>query len=374
MKQEVIISNVQYNDPEHEAALNIIKDRLISTVELQGKQDGPQNKPKTIDEHCALILNLIEVTLQGGIDRNQQKYLPVSGVAAAKLAEMEADKKEQELQVAIDDEEHALPDAINDAKRLQPDVKLIKIRRWVFAGLVFIALTEGYLSYPAFRHVSFPIIASIIASIAIAFGVGITSHHLGGYIKNAQTRAQVIRRYLISLVPAIIGFSVLGVMRANAYNHTSHLQVGSQNVTSQSSSSASAVAIAIISILLYWVALFLSSKFFRTKAERLQEHAYEEKCNALEALQKSIQDKKDEIVRVRYEKVAKMALAAKRFEYALYQERQLINFAQNAAEAYKQKNLRHRKDGCPAFFSHKPIFHFTTFFDSIKTQKYETVY
>jgi hypothetical protein len=251
----------------------------------------------------------------------------------------------------------------------------MKIRKWVFVGLIFIAATEGYLSYSPFRHASFPVFAAIIACIAIAFAVGISSHYLGGWIKDAKNRVQLITRYVISMIPAIIGFSVLASLRASAYNHTSNLQVGSQHITSHSQSTTSALAIAIVSILLYWVALFLSSRFFRTKEERLQEHAYEEKCKVVEALQKDIQDKKDEIVKVRYEKVAQMTLAVKRFEYALYQELQLINFAQEVAEAYKQKNLRHRKDGCPSFFSQKPVFHFTRFFDNVKqqTQKYEAV-
>jgi hypothetical protein len=372
MEQNIIISNVQYSDPEHEATLSKINGDLIATVELQGKQDGSQHKPKTPIEHQAHVLNLIEVTVQGAIDRNQQKYLPISGIAEAKLVEAEANKKEQELQNAIHEEEHAIPEADREVERLKPDVKLITIRRLVFTGLVFIAITEGWMSYPAFRHVSFPVIVAIIAAIAIAFAVGISNHHLGGYIKAAQNRAQFIRRYFISLIPAIAGFTVLGIMRANAYNNTTNLQVGAQHIAPQHHNTASAFSIAVISILLYWVGLFLSSKFFRTQVERMREQEYEEKCRALAALQKSIQDKKDEIVRVRYDKVSKMTLAVKMYEYAVYMERSLVNFAQEAAEKYKQKNLRHRTDGCPAFFSEKPVFHFILFFDNSKPQRNET--
>jgi hypothetical protein len=73
MKQEIIISDVQYHDPEHEAALNEIKGNLVTNVELQGKQDGEQDRPKTPDEHQALNLNKIEVTLQSGLDLNQKR-------------------------------------------------------------------------------------------------------------------------------------------------------------------------------------------------------------------------------------------------------------------------------------------------------------
>lgn len=371
MKQEIIVTDVQYVDPEHESALQEMKSRLLAKVELQGKQDGEQNKPKTPEEYQAFVLNLIEVTVQGAIDYNQQRYLPISGAVAAKAAENVAIKREHELQMAINDDEHALPGMELETKRLQPDVKLMHIRKWVFVGLVFIALTEGYLSYPAFRHSSFPVLPSIIASIAIAFAVGISSHYLGGYIKNAQNRTQFIWRYLVSMIPAIGGFSVLGSMRATAYNHVSSLQVGSSYVTPQAPSVASAAAITIVSILLYWVGLFLSSRFFRTRAERTQEHAYEEKCKELAAIQKGIKEKRDEIIRVRYEKVAQMALAGKRFEYALYQEQQQINFSQMASEAYKQKNMRHRSDDCPSFFSQRPQFHFTRFFDNLNFQRHE---
>src|ERR1700733_7141489 len=96
MKQEIIITDVQYHDPEHELALNEIKGHLTTKVELQGAQDGAQDKPKTPDEHQALILNLIEVTVQKGLDLNQKRYLPISGGAAARLHEMEAEKKERE--------------------------------------------------------------------------------------------------------------------------------------------------------------------------------------------------------------------------------------------------------------------------------------
>jgi hypothetical protein len=288
------------------------------------------------------------------------------------LVEIEANKKENALQNAINDDEHILRDASNEVKRLQPDVKHMQIRQLVFVGLSFIAVTEGYLSYPAFRHASFPVLPAISACVAIAFAVGITSHHSGGFIKNAQTRAQLILCYLISLLPAIIGFSVLGYMRASAYNHVSNLQVDTDHVIAHPHS-ASAVSIAIVSVLLYWIALFISSRFFRTKTDRLREHAYEEKCKEVAALKKGIDSKNDEIVRVRYDKIKQMSLAVKRFEYALYLERQLINFAQEAAEAYKQKNLRHRTDGCPAFFCHKPRFNFTTFFNHGKLQNHEAV-
>jgi hypothetical protein len=369
MEKEIIIANVQYNDPEHEAALNEIKGRLISKVELHGLHDGAQNKPQTPAEHQAFILTLIEVTLQSGIDRNGQKYLPISGIAAAKLIESDTNKKERELQNAINEEEHTLSATRNEADKFKPDVKLITIRKLVFAGLVFISLSEGYLSYPAFRH-AFQVIPSLFASIAIAIAVCVCSHFSGGFIKRSVNQRQMVIRYIISLVPAVIAFGMLSVLRARAYNHVTQLSVG-QYVAPEYHNNVSALPIAIISILFYMVGLFLSAQFFKTPDERLREQAYIEKRNALAELQKSIQDKKDEIVRIRYDKVSRMTLAVKMFEYAVYQERHLVNFARVAAEAYKQTNRRHRTDGCPAFFAEKPIFNFNLFFNNIQTQHNE---
>jgi len=151
MKQEIIYSDVQYYDPEYEAALNDIKGRLLNRVELQGAHDGAENKPRTLDEYQAIILNLIEVTLQSAIDLNQKRFLPISGGTAARQYEIEAEKKVRELQNKINDDEHSLHVLISEAKELLPDIKLMRIRKWVFVGLVFVAATEGYLSYFPFR-------------------------------------------------------------------------------------------------------------------------------------------------------------------------------------------------------------------------------
>jgi hypothetical protein len=367
MQQQLILTEIQYRDIEHEAYLENLKHQIISTVELQGKQHGEQNMPKTIDEFRTLALNYIEVAVQGGININQQKYLPISGMSIAKLIEADADKKERELQNKINDAEHALQQARNDKKRLQPDVKLMHTRKWVFVGLVFIACTEGIASYTPFRHANFPIFLAALASIAVAWGVGMVAHHMGGYIKKAQNWKQVVARYLLAMIPAVIGFAYLGYLRASAYNHTFNPTASTREVASHAHSSASAAAIAVVSILLYWIAVYISAKFFRTKEERLQEHAYQEKCKEVAALEQSIAEMNGAIVQVRITKNTEIAVALKKWEYAFSAECGLINFAQEAAEAYKQKNLRHRTDNvCPECFAVKPEFHFITFFNNKK--------
>jgi hypothetical protein len=372
MKQELILSEVQYIDLEHEGYLNNLKQQVTERGELQGKQDGTQNKPKTADGHRALILNYIEVTVQGCIDRNQQRYLPVSGVAIARHIEIQAGKKVHDLRNSINDDEHSLRDAKNEAERLKPDVKLIAIRKWVLAALVFIACAEGFFSYVPFRHASFPVLAAIVASIAVAFGVGLSSHHLGGWIKQAKAWPQTAARYAVVLTLAIVGFSYLAMLRANAYNHKFNPTTSAHEAASHTNSTTSASAIAVVSILLYWVALFLSARYFRTKEERLQEQAYEEKCGDVSRLENGIAGKEKEIVETTANKNTEISVAFKKWEYALSIERMLINFAQEASEAYKQKNMRHRTDEVfPIFFSYKPQFNFNTFFTNVKAKQYE---
>lgn len=372
MEKTIIKTSGFYADPAQEAYLQQKKEHLLATIELQGRQDGSQNRPKTLDEYRAMALLYIEATIQSCINIIQQKYLPISGMGRAKIIEQDAVKKETEVQIALNEDERKLQVAEGEAKRLKPDVKLIIIRRWVMAGLIFIAAFEGWASYMPFRYSNFPILLALAASIGVAVAVGLASHHLGGGIRKATTTAQAVVRYLVALVPGIIGFGYLGVLRANAFNHTSRLAVGTHEVMNEPRC-ASAVAIAVISILLYWIGLFISAKFYRTQAERVQEEAYETKCVEVADLKASIAQKQAEINDIRQDKAQQIALAFATYEYALAQERGLISFAYEVAEIYKQRNLRHRTDGqCPDCFSHKPTFNFTTFFQNAKPQEHET--
>jgi hypothetical protein len=363
MNQQITISESQYKDMEHEGYLSSLKLQLAATAELQGKQHGEKNIPKTKTEFCTMVLNFIEVTIQGAININQQKYLPVSGISIAKLIEADATKKEMEIRNSIYDAEHDLDKARNEAKNLMPDVKLIKARKWVFAGLTFIACSEGAASYTPFRHANYGIVLACLASLGVAIGVGGVAHLMGGFIKQAKNWRQTTARYLLAMIPAAIGFGYLGILRARVNNHIFSPTVNTHEITTQSPNASSATAIAAVSILLFWIALYISKKYFRTEEERLKEHAYEEKCREVCTLEGNIANKNYEIKQVLITKNTEIAIALKRWEYAFSAECGLMTFAQEAAELYKQKNLRHRTDGvCLECFATKPEFNFITFF------------
>jgi hypothetical protein len=369
MNQQLIISEVQYRDIEHEGYLSTLRQQVTATAELQGKQHGEKNMPKTMDEFRTMVLNFIEVTIQGALNVNQQKYLPISGMGIAKLIEAAATKRELEIQNKIHDDEHALEKARNEAKRLQPDVKLMQTRKLVLVGLTFIACTEGAASYTPFRHANFSVLLAVLASIGVAIGVGAAAHHLGGWIKQAKNWAQTVLRYLLSMTLAVAGFGYLGILRARSYNHTFNPSTNAREVTAHNQSTASAAAIAAISIFLFWIALYISKKYFRTDEERLREHAYQEKCGEVGTLEQGIVEKNKEITLVRMTKNTEIAIALKRWEYAYSAECGLITFAQEAAELYKQKNIRYRTDGiCPECFAVKIEFNFITFFKPTKNQ------
>lgn len=366
MKQELVTQNAKFSDPETEAIIQKTKDELTTTCELQGVQDAKTNKPKTTAEHQALILNLIQVKIQTILDYLKKKFLPISGLAAAKLIQAEAEKKITELTSAIHDTEHKLIEVKKEAESLMRNPKLIETTKWVLIGLGFIAITEGFLSYSPFRYAHFPVIASIIASIAVAVAVYLGAHYSGGYIKAAKNKVQTIIRYFICMVPTVIFFSVLAGLRAGMYNHNSNVQVGSDHVSSHSTGSTSAIGIALISIILYFLGLFLSAKFYRTDEEAKKDHRYVELMEEAQLLEGGIKEKEDQIVIINYEKVAKMDQAMNVYEFAMHLEKQLVNYADEIAEHYKQKNMRFRTDGIPAFFSHKPVFNFQVFFSGNK--------
>jgi hypothetical protein len=372
MKTQTTITLSTYFDTDHEAILNVHKQKLLEKVKLQGKQDGQSNYPTSPEHHRALVLNLIEVILQNCIDINQRRYLPISGMVVANMISQEAENKKQALRKDIKVAEHALIDARTEALKQKPDVKFMQIRKFVFAVLVVLGVTESILSFPAFRHSSFPTLQAYIASMVVGALSALIAHHLGGAVKKAQTGIQKIVRYTFALVVACVGFGALAILRADAFNKPVYiLSVGNNTPTVSKHNTASALAIATISILFFMGCVFLSAQFFRTKAERIQETAYSEACELIAALENTIAECKAEIDKIESETEEQKSLALVRFEYAKYTETQIINFSQVAAEEYKQHNMIHRTDGCPAFLAQKPLFHFTRFFDTLKQSTHE---
>ncbi|MBS1633858.1 MAG: hypothetical protein JST10_14945 [Bacteroidetes bacterium] len=362
----------KYSDPEYAAHVAKVKKDVLTHIELEATHHGAQNRPNTLPEFQALTLNYIQTTVQGAIDSNQERFLPISGVIILNKIKAECQEKIDTLNATRKDKDHIATKLKNEAASLK--TKMIA-SPWSWIGYTCISgisISEGLLSYPAFRHASFPVLAAVSAATGIALGVGLGAHYLGGYIRRSETKKQFYKRYAIALTPFVVGFSALGSLRAGAYNHVSSIAVQAEH-TINSAASASGWTIALISILLYWLGLFLAIRFYKTDAERKQEQDYNSILANIECIEQDIQDIDEKIAVIQAYAEAQASEAAGIYEYALATECGLISFAKQAAEAYKAKNLRFRTDNrIPEIFSSIPEFQFQTFFQNIKPKQDET--
>jgi hypothetical protein len=365
------ITTIQlYVDPAHAGYLEKLKQDIAYRVKLDGKHHGEQNKPNTEPELRALILNLIQTTLQGGIDRNQEVYQPISGMFVAKQIMSDAQKKVAGLVNIRRDNEHKLGILRKEAEVLKPDLRLIRARKLAKYGMAIIAITDGILSYKGFRFASFPLIGAIGASTGVAAAIYFGAEYLGKYIAKATTPFQKRLRWLKSLVPYGTSFYGLAVLRARAYNHVTHYAGGTPGVVLPNH--ATALSIACMSFLFYWLALFLSVHFYKSDEELKREQDYVEKSNEVIALEGLIKANEDECSATMQKANTEASLALAKYEYALSCECGLKTFAKQIAEEYKTINLRFRTDGkCPEFFARIPEFQFTTFFDNVKPKQHE---
>lgn len=359
-----------YVDPAHTGYLEKLKQGLHDRVKLDGKHHGEQNRPNTEPELRALILNLVQTTLQGGIDKNQEIYQPISGMFLAKQIMANAQNKVTGLANIRRDNEHKLGILRKEAEALKPDLRYIRARKLAKYGMAVIAITDGILSYKGFRFASFPLIGAIGASTGVAAAIYFGAEYLGKYIARATTPVQKRLRWLKSLVPYGIGFYGLAVLRARAYNHVTLYAGGTPNHVSPNH--ATALSIACMSFLLYWLALFLSVHFYKSDEELKREQDYADKCNEVTALEELIKANENKCNTTLQKANTEANLALAKYEYALSCECGLKTYAKQMAEEYKTINLRFRTDGkCPEFFANIPEFHFNTFFDNSKPKQHE---
>ena len=371
MESQTGYQNQQYVNADFEAHLKEIRECLLIKAESLGVENGLGNQPHSVQEHCALIIQMIETGIQQAIYSNELTYLPGSGWPEAKIVETEAQKQTSLVQNSIHDDKQSLKQAVYLAQSLQPDLKLISYRNFAMVCVVFMGFYEGVTSYSPLRYAQLQPFNAFVASIAIALGAGFIAHFGGGYIKEAQSTFKKRFYYMVIMFFAIVGFYGLACLRAKYYNHHVDFDVSNSETNSELYNNVSALIIATISILLFWISLFLSIRFFRTEAVRLQESAYVNKCKEVEKIEKDIQEKNDLISNIQKNKVERMTGAIKRFEHAITNENLLVNYAQELAEAYKQKNIRHRTDGIPAFYAQKPQFNFIRLFNNVKPWRNE---
>jgi len=358
-----------YVDPAHRGYIEKLKLELHDRIKLDGKHHGEQNKPNTEPEMRALILNLIQTTLQSGMDTNQQLFQPISGMFVAKQIMADAQKKVDALANIRRNDEHRLGILRKQAEALKPDLRLIRARELAKYGMAAIAITDGILSYKGFRFASFPLFGAISTSVGVAAAIYLGAEYLGKYIARSPSSRQKWLRWLKSLTPYGIGFYGLAVLRARAYNHVTHY---AGDMAPTSPSHATAISIACMSFLLYWLALFLSVHFYKSDEELKREQDYADKCKEVADLEAKIKANEDECQTILQQANAEAGLALAKYEYALSCECGLKTYAKHMAEEYKTMNLRFRTDGkCPEFFAHIPEFHFNTFFDNSKPKQNE---
>lgn len=360
----------KFTDFEHESVIQRLKGDLLVNIELQAKHHGARNIPFHIDEYRAHVFNAIETRVQVAIDSNQQRHLPISGMLIAKKIQDEATAKEASIQASLLDEEHQF-------KALQREIDRINLygpskywRAFLHCILVLIAVSEGAMSYPAFRYAGFSTLAALAASFGVVAAVGVGAFFVSGYIRSSRNESIQHLRYALALGAYFTGFYFLGQLRADAINNAPKIDFASENAgIPVPSISVCGCAIAAVSFLLFWLALFLCLRIWRNKRETDQERDYYKKVARKEEAGAAIELLRGELQALRTTTNEQVGMALARFEYALSVENDLIGFARIAADRYKECNLRYRTDGlCPHFYSFPPQFQFNRFFNNSQNQ------
>lgn len=364
---KLIKSNTSKNNLFNDARTIELEKELLTHSAILGKQNGIQNKPEIVDELKAYNMNYVESKVQAAMNENEQEHLPISGMVVAKKIQTDAKEEISKLGATLADDEHKLWPLEERKKGVAPDLAKRKIRWWINAGTGVIAITDGYFAYEALRAAPIAKIPSLISAIGIAAAIGFSVHILAGFILKAKTKLQKLARYCLVLIPAFIGFYVIGNIRAKAYNGIVNLNSQIAGGSEQVITPVSGLDITIISFLLFLAALLFSMRYYKSKEERLQEQEYDRVCREIEELKSKMESTRKKIEEIKEEANLKSAEALARYEYALATERRLISLARQAMEVYKDSNLRYRTDGiCPVFFSNPPTFNFQTFFDNNK--------
>lgn len=363
-----IVKSIQYATPDLGDDIKEFQDSMLSYSETEGKHNAQKNKPDTVDELNAYIKNHIEIKTQEQIHLNEKKFLPVCGMVVANKIKSEADQKCKELTGVLNDYEHKIKDVEKQKKEFTPDLKQRK-KRWIsHLVVILIGLAEGYLIYEALRRSGFPTIPAFFTALGMAVGIAFLTHVIAEYIKRSAIRRQLIFRTCLVLIPAFIFFSLIGHLRADAYNTIAQLKQQTEGSLITEPGKSSGWKIGIVSFLLYCIGLAISVRYAKTKEEKEQEKAYDKVCREYDELQAKINETTAAIEAIQADTGQKVQTALATYEYALAREKQLESIAKKSLETYSSNNLRYRTDGkCPDFFSTPPSFTFTTFFNQSKS-------
>lgn len=365
-----LIKLTRYNDSSGtDEKFNNLEQELMLFAEVQGKQNGIDNKPQTEREFRAFFLNKVESKIQIAIDENQKENLPVSGVVVAQAKQKEASTIVNPLTSSLNDLELEYRTLEQRKKDTTPDMRIRRLQKLVFIALIIISVTEGFFAYGALRRFPMGMIQAIVYSCGIALAIGIATHILAGYIRKSKTRFLFIRRFLISVIPVFLGFYALGTLRARSLGTEAQMSL-SVHHNAIVDSGASPIAITTLSFLLFLAALIVANRYDKTEEQKAEDKNYDKACRELKECEKKMSEIRIAIDRTKKEASIQSADALGRYEHALSIENRLKALGKQVVQEYIIKNLCYRTDNItPAFFAEPPAFNFRLFFDNLKKDK-----
>jgi hypothetical protein len=343
-----------------------LENELMAFAHMEGKQQGLVNKPATLADFKATVLNSIQTRIQEEIYHNAKENTPISGMVMANTIQREAKGKIIPLQSMSKDLEHEKQVCEGTKKQCTPNIPLWRLRKIVYCAAGLIAITEGFLAYEALRIAGLARIPSIATATGIAIAIACGTHYMARYIKHAQTRKQLLLRYALVLIPAFIGFWALGTMRADGYTTTSQmsLAVGEQAIPH---AGISGLTLAIISFLLFLVGLLFSVRFAKSKEEENVDTVYDTACQQENECDKKMAKNKQAIQQIQDDANKKSEEALMRYEYVTANENKLKSCGTKAVNEFITTCLRYKTDSItPEFFANPPQLQYKTFFDTLK--------
>ena len=363
------LTTTRFTDASSETKYSDLEKEMMLFAEVQGKNNGTENKPLFIPEFKALFLNTVESRLQGAIYDNQREYLPISGMVVAQKNQADAGETIKPLTASLRDKDLQHRKLEQCKKECTPDLRKRNIRRLVYLGASIIAIAEGFFAYEALRRVPLAKIPAFMTSLGITVALAFGTHILAGYIRKAKNRLQFILRFCISVIPVFIGFYVLGHLRAQGYTTAAQMNLDMHHEAA-AQPGVSGIGITILSFLLFLAALIFSIRYHKTEEEEELEKQYDKACRELIHCEKKMMEIKTAIEKTKGNANSQSAEALKRYEYALSMENRLKALGKQVVEEYILKNLCYRSDGLiPLFFSEPPTFHFQLFFDNLKKDR-----
>jgi hypothetical protein len=355
---------------EQKKYVDAIKDSLLVFAETVGRENGLEDKPDSVDELHVFVGNKIKNTLQTALYKNSELYTPISGMVQATEIRKIGKEKKQKLDAELGD--ICLEKNLVDVQRkpLFPDKKLAMIRKFIYALLVLLGVIEAVYAFNAFRSKGMDFLTSLSTGIGMAIAC-LTTHFLAKWCKNApQTLIRNFRIAVSFIVPFLLFYSI-ALVRVDGYSAESQFKnlLPGNNPPPMS---MSALDFFLISYVFYIIGFFLSYCFAKTTVEIEQEKEFNkltEECNRLQSKENALKNQIREIEETTQQQSSD---ALENFEKAVATEQEIESIAPEVLQKYIEKNIRHRRNGIPPFFSSIPPFKFEKFFDTLKSNNHET--